>query len=130
MRKEEPTWLSKRLIVILHDESLSAFGGTSGLRDEALLESALARPRHLHAYGGPTLAELAASYCSGLVQNHPFVDGNKRAGLLAVRVFLFQNGYRFGPEEAESVAVIRRLAAGDLEEAELSTWIEQNAEPR
>lgn len=129
--REEPTWLSRKIIATLHDESVSLFGGASGLRDEPLLESALARPKHLWAYGDdPTLAELAASYCTGLVKNHPFTDGNKRVGLLSIRVFLFKNGYCFEPVETEAVAVIRGLAAGEMSEENLAAWIAKNVAPR
>lgn len=69
--------------------------------------------------------ELAAAYCFGIVRNHPFVDGNKRAGLLAARAFLFQNGSRFVPDEAETVEVIEGVADGEVSEAELTAWIEQ-----
>lgn len=128
--QEEPVWLSRKLITALHDESIDLFGGAPGLRDEGLLESALARPKHLWTYGDkPKPSELAAAYGSGLVQNHPFADGNKRVGLLAIRAFLFQNGYRFEPSEAEAVVVIRALAAGDAGEEELAAWIEENTDP-
>jgi death-on-curing protein len=127
----EPTWLSESLIRALHAESLDRFGGTSGIRDRGLLESALGRPRNRHAYGEDvSIHELAAAYCFGIVRNHPFVDGNKRAGLLAVRAFLFQNDCRFVPDEAETVQVIEGLAASEVSEAELTAWIEQNTAPR
>ena len=87
-------WIDQRLLVLLHDESLAMHGGATGLRDAGLLESALARPLNLSAYGEPDVAALAASYASGLAQNHPFVDGNKRAAFLSVGLFLGLNGYR------------------------------------
>lgn len=130
---EDPTekwkWLSRRLIETLHAEVLSRFGGTAGLREEGPLESALAAPKHLARYGDPSVWELAATYCEGLLQNHPFTDGNKRTGLLAARTFLFKNGYRLEPKEAETVAVIRQAAAGDLGREELAEWFEANSEP-
>ena len=122
----EPTWLSESLVRALHAESLDRFGGTAGIRDRGLLESALGRPRNRHAYGdSPSIHELAAAYCFGIVSNHSFVDGNKRAGLLAARAFLFQNGYQFAPDEAETVRVIEGVAAGEVSEGELAAWIEQ-----
>ena len=131
--QEGPTheweWLSRRLVETLHAETLSRFGGTPGLRDEGLLESALAGPKHRARYEDPSVYELAATYCEGLLQNHPFADGNKRAGLLAARAFLFKNGYRLDPEEAETVAVVRQVAAGELGREELAGWIETNSEP-
>jgi death-on-curing protein len=122
-------WLSRRLIETLHAETLSRFEGTAGLREEGLLESALAAPKHLARYGDPSVWQLAAAYCEGLLQNHPFADGNKRAGLLAARAFLFKNGYRLEPEEAETVAVIRQVAAGEVGRRELAEWLEANSEP-
>jgi death-on-curing protein len=122
-------WLSRQLVETLHAESLSRFGGTPGLRDEGLLESALSGPKHRARYEEPSAFELAATYCEGLLQNHPFADGNKRAGLLAARAFLFKNGYRLDPEEAETVAVIRQVAAGELDREELAQWLEANSEP-
>lgn len=126
---DEWNWLSRRLVETLHAESLSRFGGTPGLREEGLLESALAAPQHLARHEDPSAYELAATYCEGLLQNHPFADGNKQAGLLAARAFLFKNGYRLEPEEAETVAVIRQVAAGELGREELAEWLEANSEP-
>jgi death-on-curing protein len=129
LESQEWEWLSRRLVGTLHAESLSRFGGTPGMRDEGLLESALARPQHLARYEEPSTFRLASAYCEGIVNNHPFADGNKRAGLLAARVFLFKNGYRLEPEEAEMVAVVRQVAAGDLGREDLTGWIEANSEP-
>jgi len=123
----EPTWLTKKLVLSLHAETLHRFGGTSGLRDEGRLESALDRPRNQYAYGDPSIFELAAAYCHGVVRNHPFVDGNKRTGLLAARAFLFRNGYRLDPDEAEMVRVVEQVASGDVSEPELAEWIDQNS---
>ena len=126
---QEWEWLSRRLVETLHAESLSRFGGTPGMRDEDLLESALVRPKHLAHYEKPSLFQLASAYCEGIVNNPPFADGNKRAGLLAARAFLFKNDYRLEPEEAEMVAVIRQVAAGKLGREELAEWLEANSEP-
>ena len=124
----EPRWLTTEMVVAIHDKSLAVFGGAEGIRDFGLLESALARPQNRHYYdsdAGPF--DLAAAYAVGIVQNHPFVDGNKRAGLLAVQAFLFLNGYRFLPEQADEVRVFLALAAGDVEEDALARWIGANA---
>ncbi len=127
----EPTWLPKALVLALHAESIDRFGGSDGLRSEALLESALARPRQLYAYGeAPTFADLAAAYGVGLVKNHPFVDGNKRTGLLAIRAFLFRNGLRFAPGVEDSARVIESAAAGATSEADLAAWIRTHARLR
>lgn len=124
---EEPNWLAKELVLALHAETLHRFGGTTGLRDEGRLESALDRPRNRSAYANPSVFELAAAYCHGIVRNHPFVDGNKRTGLLAVRAFLFRNEGRFEPEEADMVRVVERVATGEVSEDDLARWIEENA---
>ena len=118
------------MVLGLHAMAVAKFGGSPGLRDEGLLESALDRPRNLFAYGdAPSVFELAAAYCSGIVKNHPFIDGNKRAGDLAVRAFLRLNGYLYEPEEAEEVVMIVALAAGEIDEDALAAWIAQNAAP-
>ncbi len=128
---QEPTWLTTVQVRMLHAESLRLFGGSHGLREANLLESALARPRQLFTYGDdPDLFALAAEYAFGLARNHAFVDGNKRVALLAVRAFLFVNGFSFKPEQVETVTTFERLAAGELDQHELSDWIKRNAYPR
>ena len=124
----EPIWLSEAAIVALHEELIVEHGGLGGVCNPGLLASALARPQNLLAYGEPNLFELAAAYAFGLVRNHPFIDGDKRAGLMTAYVFLRLNGYRLIASEAEAVAVIRDLAASEIEEAELGRWIEANVE--
>jgi death-on-curing protein len=126
----EPAWLSKKLVLAMHAETLQQFGGTTGLRDEGRLESALSRPQNRYTFADPSLFELAAAYCHGIVRNHPFVDGNKRTGLLAARAFLFRNGHRLDPDEADMVRIVERVAAGEVSEEELAQWIEQNTIPR
>ena len=124
---KEPSWLTMEMVRAIHEESLAAFGGAVGVRDEALLESAVAHPRSLFAYADrPTIHHLAAGYCSGIIRNHPFIDGNKRAGLLAARAFLFLNGYDFDPDEAEEVNVIVELAAGNVDDDALGKWFKGN----
>lgn len=127
--KREPIWLTVTQIKMLHADSLRYFGGSPGLRDEALLESAAARPRNKWSYDQAIdIFELAVSYGFGLAKNHAFIDGNKRTALLSVRAFLFRNGYRFTPEEVETVTVIEGLADGTVDETLLSEWIEKNSE--
>ncbi len=124
----EPKWLTVQLVLAIHSQAVAEFGGSHGVRDPGLLESALDRPRNLFAYGNdPTLFDLAASYCIGIVKNHPFVDGNKRTGDLAARAFLFRNGYFFEPREAEEVIMIIGLAAGEVDEDALAQWISENS---
>ena len=116
-------WIGRRGLELLHDESLAEHGGRTGLRDEGLLESALARPQNLVAYGEPDFADLAAAYGTGLARNHPFVDGNERAGFLSVGLFLALNGYRLKVTQAEAALTMLALAAGDLDEAMFAAWI-------
>lgn len=123
-------WLSRSLVEALHAKSLRRFGGTPGLRDDGLLESALARPRHLERYGTPSVFDVAAAYAHGRIRNHPFVDGNKRVGLLAARAFLFRNGYRFVPAPDETASVIESCAAGPVVQDDLSEWLESHSTPR
>ena len=125
-----PAWLSKKLVLAMHAETLQQFGGTASLRDEGRLESALSRPQNRYAFSDPSLFELAAAYCHGIVRNHPFVDGNKRTGLLAARAFLFRNGDVFDPNEAEMVRVVERVASGEVSEEEPAQWVQQNTVPR
>jgi death-on-curing protein len=119
---KKPVWLDQRALVLLHAESLAEHGGLWGLRDEAALQSALARPRNVHAYErGADVARLAAAYGFGIVRGHPFSDGNKRAGFLAIGLFLELNGFDLEVEDA--VRTILELAAGDLSEKALAEWI-------
>ena len=123
----EPKWISKKAFRLLHEESLAQFGGARGLRDEGLLDSALTRPKNIHAYKPEcTLADLAAAYAFGLSKNHPFVDGNKRAAFLSIGLFLAINGDSFQPDPVDAIHFILALANGDLDEAGLSAWIAAN----
>ena len=124
----EPFWLTRQMIVAIHDEQLTIHGGASGLRDEGMLESALDRPKNRWSY---EQAELAAAYAFGIARNHPFVDGNKRTSLLALYTFLGVNGVDFIVPEAEAAAMILSLAAGEVSEESLTRWIRNNwlAEP-
>ncbi len=127
----EPKWLTVDIVRALHAEGVARFGGTAELRDGGLLESGLERARNLHAYGDdPSHFDLAAAVCVGIVKNHPFVDGNKRAGALAAAVFLDLNGYDFRPPEVEVVTMIMGLAAGEIEEDTLARWISENSTPK
>jgi len=122
-----PRWLDQQALLLLHEESLSTFGGAAGLRDEGLLDSALHRPRNLHELGGVSdLSALAAAYAHGLSRNHPFVDGNKRAAFLAIGVFLAINGRRLTASPVEAVVAMTALAAGELDEPTLAAWIRRH----
>ena len=121
-----PSWLTRTVLMTTHQELLSRFGGLSGVRDEGLLESALARPEHLYAYGTPNLFELATAYAHGIVKNHPFIDGNKRVGFMAAYIFLGVNGERFTAPEEEVVIQTLALASGDCTEAEYAAWLKDS----
>ena len=122
----EPFWLTRRIIIAIHDEQLAIHGGATGLRDEGMLESALDRPRNKWSYESADLPELAAAYAFGIARNHPFVDGNKRTSLLALYTFLGVNGVDFNVSEAEAAAIILSLAAGEVSEESLARWIRDN----
>ena len=110
--------------------SLAEHGGASGIRDQGLLESALARPENLAAYGEPDYASLAASYGFGLAKNHAFVDGNKRVAFLSVGLFLFKNGYRLNATQTDATLAILGVASGELDESAFADWIRTHSVPR
>lgn len=117
----------RETVLALQERLLAEFGGLSGLRDAGLLESALARPQQLFAYGKPSLFDLAAAYAFGLVRNHPFLDGNKRIGFTTAVVFLELNGYRFAASEADATIKTLALAARELDEADYAAWLKANS---
>ncbi len=120
-------WIRKQGLLILHAESLAEHGGGQGMRDEGLLDSALARPLNLVAYGEPDHAALAASYGLGIAKNHPFVDGNKRAAFLAVGLFLYLNGWRLTATQADATLTMLAVAAGEITEDEFAAWLWANS---
>jgi death-on-curing protein len=124
---KEPQWVLGETVLALQERLLAEFGGLSGLRDEGLFDSALARPRQLFAYGKPSLFEMAAAYAFGLVRNHPFLDGNKRIGFTTAIVFLELNGHRFTASEAEATIKTLALAARELDKAGYAKWLKENA---
>tara|TARA_R110002096_G_scaffold218507_5_gene406650 strand:- start:539 stop:943 length:405 start_codon:yes stop_codon:yes gene_type:complete len=128
---EAPEWLEKDTILALHGESLAEHGGGEGLRDEGLLESALARPLQLFSYGDPPpdLAALAAAYGVGLAKNHAFVDGNKRIALIALITFLMVNGQRLTASQPDAYQTMIRVASGTVSDEDLAEWIRANCEP-
>jgi death-on-curing protein len=128
--KQEPEWLLREFIIAAHERLIAEFGGSSGLRDDGLVESALARPLHLQHYGNPTLAELAASYAFGLARNHPFIDGNKRIAFIAAAVFLERNGLCFTAPEAEATIAMMRVAEGSMSERQLASWLGEHLAPK
>lgn len=122
-----PVWVAREAILAVHDQLLAEFGGDSGVRDAGLLDSALARPENKAAYEEPSLFELAAAYAFGIVKNHPFIDGNKRTGLVAAVMFLERNGCRFAAPEADAVVRTLALAAGEMTEAQYAAWLDENS---
>ncbi len=124
---KEPYWLNRDECLALHDLMLAEYGGGVGLRDQGLLESALAQPQQIYAYGEPTMAALAAAYAAGIIKNHPFVDGNMRTGFMMGAGFLERNGHEFFAAEAEAVLRTLALAAGEMSEADYSAWLESNS---
>jgi death on curing protein len=125
--KEEPLWLQRDVVIALQERLVAEFGGAAGLRDVGLLDSALARAQHRLAYNTPTIFELAASYAFELIHSHPFVDGNKRIGLVAAVTFLEINSCRFTASEIDAVIHTLALAAGEMDEAAYATWLAQNS---
>ena len=126
----EPVWIEKAECFAFHDALLARFGGLGGIRDEGLLDSALNRPLHLFHYGKPSLFDLAAAYAEGVVKNHPFLDGNKRSGLMAAALFLESNGYIFQAPEEEAVLQTLALAADAIGAEEFSDWLSKSCVPR
>jgi death-on-curing protein len=122
----EPRWLTLDEIIITHERQLARFGGAAGIRDQGALESALSRPRNKWLYEDAGPAILAAAYAHGIVKNHPFVDGNKRVGFLAMAAFLRLNGLRFAPAQPAATAMMVSLATGEIDEAGLARWIGDN----
>ena len=127
-RRREPRWLSRLVVDAIHNDQLREHGGLTGIRDENVLESALARPQQRWHYAEETdLATLAAAYGFGLVTNHPYRDGNKRVGFLAIATFLGVNGYNPKATDAEVVTQILALANGRVSEEELANWIRKQS---
>lgn len=120
-------WLEKALVLAIHDRQLAEHGGSAGVRDEGLLESALARPQQSHAYGNPApdLADLAAALAYGLARNHPFVDGNKRTAHVAYRTFLALNGAELVATDEEKYVAMLALAEGGLAERDFAAWLRE-----
>ena len=124
---KEPTWIDERDALALHDRLLALHGGAPGVRDEGLLESALARAQQMHAYAeAPNTVDMAAAYTAGIVRNHPFIDGNKRTGFVVGILFLELNGYSFTASEEDAAQAVLKLAAGTLDEAEYANFLRAN----
>jgi death-on-curing protein len=128
---KEPRWISRRALLYLHSASLATFGGSAGIRDEGLLDSALARPLNRFLYAPESdLFELAASYGFGIAKNHPFIDGNKRAALHSVGLFLSINKYEMVADQLDAIQTMLSLAAGELSEEDFAAWIRKNSKSK
>ena len=126
---KEPCWIDERDALTLHDRLLAFHGGAAGVRDDGLLNSALARPRQHFAYARTAdIVELAAIYTAGIVRNHPFIDGNKRTGFVVGILFLELNGYGFTASEEDAANAVFALAAGDIEEADYAAFLRANVQ--
>ena len=123
-QKDPWRWVGLNVVLALHDRQIAEHGGADGIRDLGAIESAIARPVNLAAYGDPDAAALAAAYMYGLAKNHGFVDGNKRVAWVVGRLFLLDNGYGLAFEPLEAIRVMESVAAGRADEAELVEWLQ------
>jgi death-on-curing protein len=129
---KEPVWIREIEALQFHAKQIALFGGTGGIRDRGLLDSALSRPKNLFAYteNAVTMAQLAAAYAVGISSNHPFLDGNKRTAMQVAFVFLEFNGFPVTASQEEACLTFLRLAAGDIKEAELALWFAEHTTSR
>ncbi len=125
----QPVWLLRKVIDAIHDLQLAEHGGASGVRDEGMLESALAGPLNQHGYGETDICRLAAACASGIIRNHPFIDGNERTGFLAAYVFLKINGVDLVADEVETTTAVMELASGEKDEVQFADWLSARARP-
>ena len=123
-----PVWLGEAVLLAMHGRLLSEHGGAEGIRSSSSFESALARPQNLLAYDNPDICDLAAAYTTGIIRNHPFVDGNKRTGFMAGYAFLASNGLQLMADELDVVRVVTLLAASEIDETEFAAWLRKNCE--
>ena len=122
----EPLWITKEECLAFHSMLIANFGGSDGVRDESKMLAALERPKQQYHYEHRSILQLATTYASGIVKSHPFIDGNKRTGLLACQIFIESNGYRFEASEEEAAIQILALADSRLSDEGLATWLEAN----
>ena len=120
-------WVGSADVAAYHAELIAEHGGSAGVRDRGLLESALARPQNLAAYGEPSVSDLAAAYAFGIAKKHPFVDGNKRVAFVASITFLELNAWQFAATEEQAAMAFLELAGGKMTEQEVSRWLEANS---
>jgi death on curing protein len=123
-------WIAESSVLAIHDEQIAEHGGLGGVRDLALLQSALARPQNLEAYGQPDIADLAAAYAIGIARNHPFHDGNKRTAWVVMEVFLLKNSHELLATDRESLPIMLSVADGSLSEEDFAAWLRAHMQPR
>jgi death-on-curing protein len=123
-------WIQESVVWAVHEAQLAEHGGSAGVRDVGLLQSALARPQNLVAYGTPDAADCAAAYGFGIARNHPFIDGNKRTAFVCAELFLALNGQDLLADDAECVRIMLAVAAGELDEAAFAEWLRRHMAPR
>lgn len=124
---EEPTWVVEKIVLAIHEDQLAQHGGSSGVRDENLLGASLARPKHLFAYGDPTIFDLAAAYGYGLANNHPFIDGNKRTAFMVMYTFLGLNDYWLEVDEMEVVVKMEGLTINRETQESIALWLKKHS---
>ncbi len=124
---KEPIWVEERIALAIHEDQLAQHGGSSGIRDENLLGASLARPKHLFAYGDPTIFDLAAAYGYGLANNHPFVDGNKRTAFMVMYTFLGLNNYWLNVDEMEVVVKMEGLTMNKETQESIALWLKEHS---
>jgi len=130
VKSKGPLWIEERDVLAIHDRLLALHRGAQGLRDRAVLQSALARPLQHLAYAAPRLVDLAALYTAGIVRNHPFADGNKRTGFVVGVLFLELNGFDFQAREEDATRAVSDLAAGNIDEVQYAGWLHANIRRR
>jgi death on curing protein len=119
-------WIGEVSVFAIHDEQIAEHGGLTGVRDTALLLSALARPQNVEAYGNPDVADLAAAYAFGIARNHPFLDGNKRTAWVVAETFLLKNGYELIASDGDGVRTMLEVADGSMPEPDFAAWLRRN----
>jgi death on curing protein len=123
-------WIEESVVWAVHEAQLAEHGGSAGVRDAGLLQSALARPENLAAYGQPDVIDCAAAYGYGIARNHPFIDGNKRTAFVCTELFIVLNGWVLLADDFSCITTMLALAAGDIDEAAFAAWLRANAKPR
>jgi death-on-curing protein len=123
----KPQWIDLSVVLAIHEQQIAEHGGSMGIRDSGLIESALGRPKNPLLYNDPDMFDLAAAYGCGLGQNHGFIDGNKRTAYVVTRLFLMLNGYDIDAPPAEKVIIFERLGKGEIDQPALAAWLRSHS---